>query len=264
MLRVIVMSFEENSYDIEKEKLPYQMKLKLWHTAFGLQEVDRLKPSEYMYELADKNAQGKIDYEAIYENITTYYGKENISQKTKEADIVSLRITELLSRSGFTFSPVMLLSIHKQLFKDIFETMIPIGKFRTYNIKKKEPVLNGKSVIYTDYSMLSDALNYDFETEKKIHYNGLSSEEKAKHIMKFISDIWQIHPFGEGNTRTIAVFAIKYLQTKNFQVNNQMFEKYSAYFRNSLVLANYLDVQTNQFLDKFTENLLLGGKNELL
>ncbi|EMP64500.1 hypothetical protein D819_07182, partial [Streptococcus mutans AC4446] len=123
----------------------------------------------------------------------------------------SLRIAELLSRSGFSFSPATLLTIHKELFQDIFDDSIPVGQFRQTNISKKEAVLNGESVIYADYPMIQATLDYDFQQEKIFRYSGLSKETMVQHIQSFISGIWQIHPFREGNTRTITVFLIKYL-----------------------------------------------------
>ena len=89
-----------------------------------------------------------------------------------------------------------------------------------------------------------------------------------RHFGKFISGIWQIHPFREGNTRTTAVFAIKYLRAMGFTVSNDLFAEHSWYFRNALVRANYRNYARSiepefEHLEKFFRNLLLGETNEL-
>ena len=142
------------------------------------------------------------------------------------------------------------------------------GQIRQYNITKKEWVLNGGTVIYADWNSIKDTLDYDFATEKQFSYEGLSVDAAVKHLAKFTSDIWQIHPFGEGNTRATAVFMIKYMKTFGFRVNNDAFEKNSWYFRNALVRANYTNLQkgvhaTTKFLEMFFSNLLLGTDYEL-
>ena len=111
-------------------------------------------------------------------------------------------------------------------------------------------------------------MEYDFQQEKDFSYEGLSLEKCVKHIAKFTSDIWQIHPFCEGNTRTTAVFIIKYLKTFGFQISNRAFAENSWFFRNALVRANYNDwknnvYETTEFLEMFFENLLLNKHHEL-
>ena len=142
------------------------------------------------------------------------------------------------------------------------------GKIRDYNITKKEWVLKGNTVMYASYDSIRATLDYDFSQEKEFSYNGLSIEEAVRHIAKFTSGIWQIHPFGEGNTRSTAVFIIKYLKTFGFNVSNETFAENSWYFRNALVRANYNDLQngihaTTKFLDLFFENLLMNAGHEL-
>lgn len=145
---------------------------------------------------------------------------------------------------------------------------VKAGEFRTYNITKKEWALDGDTVFYANADLIADTLKYDFENEKSFDYSTLSKEDTIKHITRFVANIWQIHPFGEGNTRTTAVFTIKYLRTLGFEVNNEPFDKHSWYFRNALVRANYTNIKKSiymntSFLEKFFENLLLGKNNEL-
>ena len=170
------------SYILQSEP-SMQEKGKLWQTAIGLQQVDGLTPSKYLYETAKRN-------------------------------------------------------------------------------------IDGESVFYANADMIYQTLDYDFSNEKTFDYSKLTMEEKINHLARFIANIWQIHPFGEGNTRTTAVFTIKYLNSLGFKVNNEPFEKHSWYFRNALVRANYTNMtkgiyMNTEYLEKFLRNLLLNEKNEL-
>lgn len=240
-----------------------------WQTAIGLQAVDGLNTSEYLLETAKDNIEGKITIGEANNRIITYYAERKdrkaIEYGTREADIVSGRIAELLGERAFKFSPVTWLSIHRYLFADVFSHA---GQIRDYNISKNEWVLNGKSVFYASYDSIQATLDYDFKNEKDFPYRGLSKQELVKHIAKFTSDIWQIHPFCEGNTRSTAVFIIKYLTAKGFKLGNEYFARNSWYFRNALVRANYEDYQfdvypTTIYLENFFENLLFNSQHEL-
>lgn len=183
---------------------------------------------------------------------------------TVEADIVSLRIVELLAEDHFLLSPSTLLGIHRHLFTDVFPEEIPVGKFRKVNITKKAPVLDDDTVQYSSHFMIQDALAYDFEREQNFSYAGLTNEQKTLHAMKFLADIWQVHPFREGNTRTVAVFGIRYLRKLGFHIDYSLFSEHAVYFRNAIVLYHYQgEKQDKQFLKMFFENLLLGKKNIL-
>ena len=238
-----------------------------WHTAIGLQQVDGLRPSQYLLDTAIKNIEGEISIEEASELLNSYYKEspEIDGDRTEEADKVSLRITQILSEKAFSFNPNEYISIHRKLFTGIYDHA---GKIRDYNISKKEWVLDGATVIYGSASELRATLEYDFSEEKKFSYKGLNMDEIIHHLAIFVSRLWQIHIFGEGNTRTTAVFFIKYLRTLGFYVTNDIFADNAWYFRNALVRANYNDVrkgvyETNEFLELFLRNLLLDEKNEL-
>jgi len=244
-------------------------KAKNWKTAIGLQEVDGLKPSEYLIETAKQNIEGDITIDEVKQRIDSYYQQhptKTDEDRTEEADKVSARIAEMLSEQTFTFSPVEYLSIHHRLFKGIYKFA---GKIRDYNITKKEWVLNGETVLYASADSLKATLEYDFEQERKFNYKGLSEQEIIEHIAHFVSNLWQIHIFGEGNTRTTAIFLIKYLRKLGFKnVNNNLFANHSWYFRNALVRANYEDLskgiyRTEKFLIHFLSNLLVNGNYSL-
>lgn len=239
-----------------------------WHTAIGLQAVDGLKTSKYLIDTAIKNIEGDISIDEAQELLNTYYEenpKADTEDRTEEADKVAVRIAKILSEKAFSFTPNEYISIHKKLFAGIYGHA---GKLRDYNITKREWVLNGATVLYGSASELRATLDYDFSEEKKFSYKNLSMEEIIHHLAIFISRLWQIHVFGEGNTRTTAVFFIKYLRTLGFDVINDIFAENAWYFRNALVRANYNDLkngvhETTEYLELFLRNLLLDEKNEL-
>ena len=252
-------------YKLEEDEVKYKKSV-AWKTAIGLQKVDDLEPSSYLYEIAKKHIEEDITFEYARELIKSYYIEKGIYESdSEEADKVSVRIVELISEDSFVFSPMEYINIHKRLFMDVFEHA---GKIRDYNISKKEWVLDGRSVVYGSYFNLKETLEYDFSKEKEFSYIGLSKEELINHIARFISDLWQIHIFCEGNTRTTAVFLIKYLRWIGFEVDNTLFLDNSWYFRNSLVRANYSNYplgveETTLYLELFLENLLFKGNNDL-
>lgn len=232
-------SLELSEY-IKQGELNQVEKTKTWEMAIGLQDVDGLKPSKYLIKTAKEHIEGTIDIKEAKTRIDEYYevqgNRKNFEKRDEEADKVAVRITEILSEKAFSFSPAELLNIHKRLFKDIFNKA---GVYRDYNFTKKEWVLNGDTVTYAPFDTIKEALEYDFEQEKNFSYKGLSLDESIKHLCRFTSNIWQVHPFCEGNTRTTAVFIIKYLRTFGFNINDEVFAENSWYFRNSLVRANY-------------------------
>ena len=240
-----------------------------WSTAIGLQAVDGLKPSKYLIDTAIQNIEGKITMKEAQSLIDSYYKERPVhlsdDERTEEADKVSSRIAEILSETAFSFSPNEYISIHRKLFRGIYKHA---GKIRDYNITKKEWVLDGATVMYGSASELRATLEYDFSQEKDFSYKGLSMDEIIHHLAVFVSRLWQIHIFGEGNTRTTAVFFIKYLRTLGFSVTNDIFAENAWYFRNALVRANYTNLQkgiheTTEYLEAFLRNLLLNEKNEL-
>ena len=249
--------------DAEKKEKSYA-----WQTAIGLQDVDGLKPSHYLINTAIKNIEGEITIETAENWVSQYYQQNPISDdkdRTEEADKVAVRIARLLSEPAFSFNAQQYLSIHKYLFNDIFPHA---GKIRTFNITKKEWVLNGDTISYGSALELKETLEYDLAQERKFSYKGISIDEAIDHLAFFIARLWQIHVFEEGNTRTTAVFFIKYLKTLGFQVSNDNFAENSWYFRNALVRANYNNItegiyETAKYLVLFIRNLLLNENHVL-
>lgn len=239
-----------------------------WYTAIGLQNVDGLKPSSYLLDTAKRNIEGEITIDQAQALLNSYYREnpvQSTQDRTEEADKVSARIAKLLSEQAFSFTTNEYISIHKQLFTNIYAHA---GQIRTYNITKKEWILNGDTVVYGTASELKDTITYDLTEEKKFSYRGLSASEIVHHLAVFVAGLWQIHAFAEGNTRTTAVFFIKYLRTLGYDVTNDIFAKHAWYFRNALVRANYNNLKngihaTTAFLELFLRNLLLKEQNRL-
>lgn len=236
-----------------------------WSMAIGLQDVDRLKPSEFLLEQVKANIEGRISSEEVGKRLEEYYSQKSVREKaeadgTFEADRVADRINLLLAEKAFTFSPMELSRIHGFLFKGVLPHA---GQFRTYNITKNQWILDGDTISYGSADSLSELLNYDFGEERKFDYSTVSSADAIRHIVRFISGIWQIHAFGEGNTRTTAVFLIKYLRSFGFEVNNESFEKHSWFFRNALVRSQYENIpkgihRTFEPLERFMNFAVFG------
>ena len=260
-------SFNFDEY-IRQSEPSKKEKGKAWATAIGLQQVDGLEPSAYLYETARRNIEGEISIDEANRLVNNYYETRsdfNSEERTEEADKVSARIARILSEKSFRFSPSYLIAIHKELFDGIYRFS---GVLRDYDITKKEWVLRGDTVLYGAAFELRSALDYDFEQERRFSYKDLTPRETVSHIAFFVSRLWQIHPFAEGNTRTTAVFTVKYLRTLGFEVHNGPFEKNSYYFRNALVRANYTNLnkgirETPVFLENFFDNLLFDRHHEL-
>lgn len=240
-----------------------------WRVAIGLQAVDGLKTSEYLQDTARRNIEGEITIDEARELVKEYYIKKTTHDDDdadkEEADRVSSNISKLLQTDAFTYSVAGLAAIHRAIFEGVFKHA---GRFRNYDISKKEWVLRGDSVLYGRWQDLRMAIEYDLSQEHQFDYTGLNKDQMVEHLAKFVSGLWQIHPFGEGNTRTTAIFTIKYLRSQGFSVNNDMFERHSWYFRNALVRANYRNLEKGIgyepiFLVRFFRNLLLGENHTL-
>ena len=234
-----------------------------WKTAIGLQAVDGLQPSAYLIDVAKRNIEGEISIDETRKLIDSYYQSKTVrtpkDEDEEEADKVSANIAKILASKTFAFNTNGYVSLHRRIFEGVFKHA---GEIRKYDISKKEWVLEGDSINYLNWEDLRRALDWDIEQEKNFSYKDLTDDEKIEHIAKFISGIWQIHAFREGNTRTTAIFTIQYLRSLGYEVNNEMFAKHSWNFRNALVRANYRNIQKGIdyspiYLVRFFKNLLL-------
>ena len=247
----------------QKEKAGY------WQAAIGLQAVDGLKVSGYLQDTARRHIEGDITIDEARELVNQYYitktAHDANDENKEEADRVSSNIVKVLSSHTFDFTTGGFKSVHRRVFEGV---MKHAGEFRTYDITKKEWVLEGDTVLYLNWEDLRRAIDYDLEQERLYSYKGKSHDEMISHLTRFVSGLWQIHAFGEGNTRTTAVFTIQYLRSLGFDVNNDLFAKHSWYFRNALVRANYHNIAkgidyTPIYLERFFRNLLFGERWDL-
>ncbi len=267
----------ENKYTIQgldeylrQSEPSMQQRGGIWQTSIGLQQVDGLTPSEYLLQTARRHIDGDIDLPQAKELIDSYYRtdegrKQTDAERTEEADKVSVRIAELLSENTFAFTPAQYTTIHRRLFEGLFKFA---GHLRDYNITKREWVLAGDTVLYSSHELIAPTLDYDLGQERAFDYSTIGIDQSISHLARFCSGLWQIHAFGEGNTRTTAVFMIKYLRSLGFNVGNEPFAKHSWYFRNALVRANYNNLPQNiqattVYLERFFRNLMLGEQNVL-
>ncbi len=262
--------FDSSNIEYTEETKPdgYVKKLQ-WDMAIGLQEVDNLKPSKYLEQLLEENVSGNLTIKQVEEDLREYYiekdKKQELNHNELECDFVSTRIVELLEIDNFELSADYLKYVHKYLFQYVYEFA---GEFRNINFSKHEKILNNDSVAYGDCKTLKESLEYDISLEKEKNYKDMNVVEVINSITKFSSSIWQVHPFREGNTRTIALFIEKYLISLGYEVDNTLFKDKSVYFRNALVRSNYFNNYLNikeesSYLVKFYENLLLGKNNNL-
>ncbi len=240
-----------------------------WSTAIGLQAVDGLTTSEYLNDLARRNIEGELTMDQVDTLLDSYYesktAREAHDDDKNEADKASRNIKKILSVKTVDFTANGFISLHRRIFEGVFKHA---GQLRDYDITKKEWVLEGNTVNYLNWEDLRRALDYDIKQEREFSYKGLTQDNLITHIASFVSGLWQIHAFGEGNTRTTAVFTIQYLSSIGFDVENDLFAKHSWYFRNALVRANYKNAvkgidYSPIYLERFFRNLLLGEQWDL-
>ena len=239
-----------------------------WAVAIGLQKVDGLVPSEHLISVAKRHIEGKITGAEATSLVDRYYETKagrDLPEDIKEADRVAARINEVIEEDGFNFSPTYLVALHGLIFEGVFPHA---GSVREVNLRKREWVLRGDSVTYGHAPAIEKTLEYDFDREREYSYSRKGKKGIVEHFARFIAGIWQIHPFREGNTRTTAVFAIKYLKSMRIMATNDLFAENSWFFRNALVRANYenpLAGISRDFepLERFFRNLILGETNEL-
>ena len=258
-----------NNYIIDIKNYNNYIKKCNWDMAIGLQEVDNLKPSKYLENLLKDNINGNLTIKEVENELREYYieknNKQELNRNELECDFVSTRIMELLEIDNFELSVDYIKYIHKYLFQDVYEFA---GEFRKIDFSKHEKILNNDSVAYGDSKTLKESLEYDISLELEKDYKNMNIVEVINNITKFSSSIWQVHPFREGNTRTVAVFIEKYLTHLGYKVDNTLFKNKSVYYRNALVRSNYFNnylniKEDNSYLIKFYENLLLGKNNNL-
>lgn len=254
---------EFDSYYQNIEEPDKRQKYNNWSISKGLQQVDGLSTSPYLDKLASDNIEGRISSSDVTRLVNSYYEVKADRKEVdeyKEADIVSARINEILSSGGFTLSLEEYKSIHKRLFDGVIDNA---GEFRSNNIYKREWVLDGDTVTYGDVSNIESNIESCIRGERLTRYSSMDDEEIYFHLSRFVSELWKAHPFSEGNTRTTAVFAIKYFRSRGYDIDNRPFQNHSWYFRNALVRANYSSIPKKvdtdlSFLEEFLTCAITG------
>ena len=150
--------------------------------------------------------------------------------------IVSERIGKEVKMDDFCLSMDYLKTIHRRLFEGIYPLT---GEFRNFNMTKRELLLNGNSVNYSDCRNIYKDLFKVIIVEYNKDYTNMDIEDVVKSISRLAVGIWKTHPFMDGNTRTVAVFIQEYLNSLGYKVSNNIFKDNYLYFRSSLVKASY-------------------------
>lgn len=242
------MTKHTGTYKQKSEPTSSAYRRALWDTAFGLQEVDGLRPSVYARSLADENVCGRMPLVQVGEKLDAYYRQEKriagAAPREEEADKVSHRIVELLETGAFALDAHMLRIIHAHLFQGIDDAAFAPGSYKDELLIKCERVLNGDSVLYGSPMLYQRSLDLLFSREMEHAYAGYAdgpalSWSDAHELARFVANVWMVHPFFEGNTRTVAVFLALYLRSMGFDVNNEPFHRHASFFRGALVRASY-------------------------
>lgn len=295
-------SFDALPYEPDERTPDADARRHYWAVAIGLQAVDGLEVSPYLRKLAADYEEGRCSLQETGALIRAYHSdadspegeqveaceqsatcghlatRERIADRnflcaddkaaTAEADLVSQRIAELLEAGSFMLAPEMLPLIHRTLFQDLDAEIYRPGQFKTERLVKQEDILNGDSVLYADPLMIQPSLDYLFREEARATYGTVFTRADIERFAKFIALLWQVHPFVEGNTRTIAVFSELYLVSLGFPASNSPFQKHARYYRDALVRANYRNNEagiapTRAPLEAFYENLIQGASHTL-
>lgn len=189
----------------------------------------------------------------------------DFNELIKYRPIVRNNMDELLKNDEFDLSIRYLTTIHEYLFKNI---LFNNGHFRHFNIFKEEEILKLNTIDYPDYHTIPTYLRFAINDQLKLDYSKMNMDEVIMNIAKFISELWVIHPFSDGNTRTTGLFVEKYLKSMGYNVNHDIFKENAIYFREALVRANYenedLGIKPNyDALINFYNKVLVDSRIEL-
>lgn len=241
-----------------------------WAVAIGLQAVDGIEVSPYLRELARGYERGARSLEETGSLIRKYHvaDKGSVRGGTREADLVSQRIAELLSAAPFVLHPDMLAYVHRYLFQDLDRAVYRPGEFKIERMVKQEEILNGDSVLYADPYGYGMSLQMAFDAECSRSYGCRLEADDLRTFCHTIVFLWQVHPFYEGNTRTVAVFSELYLNHLGFSTGDEPFERHSRYYRDALVRSMYRNADADitpedRFLVAFYDNVLNDAGHEL-
>jgi len=133
-----------------------------------------------------------------------------------------------------TFDIKHLKAIHEYLFGDLYEWA---GEFRQENFFKSERVLSGGSAEYANFADIESKLKSLLSRYKRFDWE--NADDIGKTVSEFLLELWSIHPFREGNTRTCITFLWHYLNARKVCFQVELLRNNPMYVRDSLVMANY-------------------------
>ena len=159
-----------------------------------------------------------------------------------ESDITIVRLKEILQSEEFTYGYESYLRLHRQMFQDIYPFA---GEIRKIDMEKSERILSGFPMIFNDKSLVSKKLKKVFK-EKQVNFNA-ASEEIVKRLSDLMTSVWEIHPFREGNTRSIITYTMKYIRHSGLKIDENLLLQSFAYIRDAQVMSVY---QEPKYLEK--------------
>lgn len=166
-----------------------------------------------------------MDDPYVYEN-GTLINKLNITDYEKlrqaEADIGFLKLIDIDSVENKKFDINLIKALHTHIFEDIYSWA---GEFRTVPIIKEELVLPGCSIDYSSVSMIEKDLNGLLDDLNNTKWNYEDRKEIAYTFARKMALIWRVHPFRDGNTRTILSFSYMFAKEHNFPFDIEIFAK---------------------------------------
>ena len=196
----------------------------------------------------------------VYEGTEVLINKAGIRDQKKlddyESTMVQLALIDIF-RKNENFSTIdTIFEIHARLFSEVYEWA---GKKRTVNIVKYEQVLDGMSVQYSDCSKIDPDLSKIENKLAEIDWSTMSIDNKITMMAEMTADVWRVHAFREGNTRTVSVFLHSLMREAGLKLNSGFISTNAKYFRNALVMASLGEYRENQYL----ENILKGAVSDI-
>ena len=187
----------------------------------------------------------------LYENSTVLKNLLGITDE-KELDLAEAELSRanmmLLYEKGFSdFSSNGICLIHKELFGDVYEWA---GQYRIINIQKRESILAGVSVWYSNSTDIERDLKKAWNKINKVDWPKLSKDDFAKKIALLFPALWQVHPFREGNTRTIVMLITFFAEYYGYYFDQELMSASAGYVRNSFVLASLGEYSEYEHLEK--------------
>ncbi|WP_438316748.1 Fic/DOC family protein [Sporosarcina sp. FA9] len=186
----------------------------------------------------------------IYPNTNTLINKLDIRDEQQLIDVeAQLLIAGIVDINSITekidFQKYESLQIiHHFLFQELYSWA---GEFRTVNISKSEHVLNGLSVAYSDKNYIISDLKTVFSWSESKQWS-YSNPSLVKDFSAFMIKLWRVHPYREGNKRTVSIFMNLFAEASRLDFKAQLLSQYAGYLRNALVLATVEETPEPQYL----------------